>query len=377
MNKPLVIVSSCGTSLWTNPATEPLRDQLNCCTNDNGQEFASRPEHERETVNTHLEEVTRKLAQADIECACRMSAELNGIVTFFDRNLPPKVCDRPVMHFLIHSDTYLGERAANAVAEWLRAQGQTSTSPTPIKGMNTRRVEDYETSMTELIKWCHETLPKYQKSGYHIVFNLVGGFKALQGYMQTLGMFYADETIYLFERGGELLRIPRLSIRLAYDEEIQSHLDVFRRLEAYDDGVPVNEVAGLSPLLFFHPPGDRVMLSAWGELVWNQTKDSLLGKELLEPLSKHLIYAEPFRREFDSLERDRKVIVNQRLDQLARYLDSGMRDCPSSLSFKKLAGKPVRGSTHECYAWSDQDARRLFGHFEGEQFVVDALESHL
>jgi hypothetical protein len=59
-----------------------------------------------------------------------------------------------------------------------------------------------------VIRWCQDTLPGYRESGYHIVFNLTGGFKSIQGWMQTLGMFYADEIVYIFETGKELLPGP-------------------------------------------------------------------------------------------------------------------------------------------------------------------------
>ena len=51
-------------------------------------------------------------------------------------------------------------------------------------------------------------MPGYRQSHYRVVFNLVGGFKSLQGYMNTLGMFYADEIIYIFEAPtADLIRI--------------------------------------------------------------------------------------------------------------------------------------------------------------------------
>jgi hypothetical protein len=43
-----------------------------------------------------------------------------------------------------------------------------------------------------------------------------------------------------------------------------------------------------------------------------------------------------------------------------------------------LSVAPVGGSTREFYAWSDQDVRRCFGHFEAAgQFVIDRLGDHL
>ena len=86
--------------------------------------------------------------------------------------------------------------------------------PIRIDDLNTSSLEEFRLGIDELIKWCVGTLPGYRASGYKIVFNLVGGFKALHGYMQTLGMFYADETVYIFETSRELLSIPRMPVDL-------------------------------------------------------------------------------------------------------------------------------------------------------------------
>jgi hypothetical protein len=34
-------------------------------------------------------------------------------------------------------------------------------------------------------------------------------------------------------------------------------------------------------------------------------------------------------------------------------------------------------STHECDAWSDGDARRIFAHFDGDILILDALDKGL
>jgi hypothetical protein len=122
--------------------------------------------------------------------------------------------------------------------------------------------------------------------------------------------------------------------------------------------------------------GDEVVLSAWGKLLWNRCKDEYYSEELLEPLSPKIRYSETFKRTFASLPPDRKRIVNERLDQLSHYLDTNQNN-PDSLNFKALKGNPRPPSTHECNAWSDLDAQRIFGHFEHETFVIDRLDKGL
>ena len=50
--------------------------------------------------------------------------------------------------------------------------------------------------------------------------------------MQALGMFYADETLYIFEAGGELLSIPRLPVDFneSARQSVVDNFSVARRL---------------------------------------------------------------------------------------------------------------------------------------------------
>jgi hypothetical protein len=52
-----------------------------------------------------------------------------------------------------------------------------------------------------------------------VVFNLTGGFKSLNGYLQTVAMISADRCAFLFEGAPELMEIPRLPVRLAEIDE--------------------------------------------------------------------------------------------------------------------------------------------------------------
>ncbi|MFM7559507.1 MAG: hypothetical protein ACKO5O_05535, partial [Cylindrospermopsis raciborskii] len=75
---------------------------------------------------------------------------------------------------------------------------------------------------------------------------------------------------------------------------------------------------------------------------------------------------------------DRLILINERIDQLAKNLESGGEYNVSSLDLKALKGNPRRPPIHEIDAWSDQDAKRIFGHFEsGNHFVLDKLDSGL
>ncbi len=61
----------------------------------------------------------------------------------------------------------------------------------------------------------------------------------MQGYLNTIGMFYADEILYIFEgKGAELITIPRLPI-IADSERIKPFTPDFALMAAGLD-TPVN-----------------------------------------------------------------------------------------------------------------------------------------
>ena len=78
----------------------------------------------------------------------------------------------------------------------------------------------------------------------------------------------------------------------------------------------------------------------------------------------------------EPLAADRLELINNRIDQLNKHLADNHYN-PPSLDFKQLKGKSMAPSTHEIDAWSDQDAKRIFGHFEGRIFVLDKLDKGL
>jgi hypothetical protein len=102
-----------------------------------------------------------------------------------------------------------------------------------------------------------------------------------------------------------------------------------------------------------------------------------MGQSLLDSISTRLRFGKDFRKSFDSYgcSADRYLILNEKIDQLARFIEKGVN--PNSLNFKKLAGNPVPPSTHEIYAWSDSGAHRLFGRYEDEVFIIEKFGKHL
>lgn len=370
-NIPSVFVSPCGTSLLTNNVPSELRQLLLKTANLQEHELTS---DQKEQIAQHIQKRRETLLDPslNLEAIRKMSAELNGIITYHNGNLPTHLREH---HYLLVSDTYQGDQVGEMVASWLQSKGLVA-SKIKIPDLATSKAETFRTAMSELIQWCDEILTGYRDQGSRVIFSLTGGFKGVNGFLQAIAMFYAHESVYIFQSSYELLRIPQLPITIDKEGVVGEHLTLFRRIEV---GFPVTqqEAEAIPDTLLF-PIDNKVILSEWGELVWRQVKPNYYQQALLSPLSERLQYSERFIRDARHLERDRLSIINYRLDQLSRYLETDGQYNPDSLDFKKLKGKPLDHSTHECDAWSDRDAKRLYGHFESNgTFMIDQLGTHL
>lgn len=376
MNRRSFILSPCGTSLLTNNIGQELRNILNLHSNavseqDVAGEFPS--DHRR--IREHLAAVERKMAAADVVSAKKFSAELNGILSLYGDVIEGRQLD---FQQLLCTDTWLGEEAAKLVRQWLESKGfVTDLRRQP--DLRTVDIASFQVALSDLVQWCDEVVEGYRKS-HRVVFNLTGGFKSIQGFLQTLAQFYADETIYIFETGKELLRLPRLPIQMKADDTVRQHLLVFRRLAMGLTVEPalINDI----PETLLMWGDEQVCLSPWGDLVWAQTRKTIYSEQVLPLPTDCIKLGKDFEKSVSSLDGNRKIMVNERLDDLTRYLETQRAGHPApnlkSLDFKPLKGGSRLQSTHECDAWADQDAKRLFGHFEPDGvFVLDCLDKAL
>lgn len=200
-----VIVSTCGTSLFTANATTEIRKLM---TNHANAKLASDiPAKDFETIKNHVSGCLEELVSLTcIDTLCRCSAEINGLASFYGRSLTGQ--DH---HILMATDTWLGEQSAQAIASVLQRYGQ-STEIKRVSDLRTDNLPAYRGALSEIVQWAYTCLPEYRRNGYGIIFNLTGGFKAVQGFMQTLGMLHADECVYVFERSD-----PASSCNLGMD----------------------------------------------------------------------------------------------------------------------------------------------------------------
>jgi len=356
------IVTLCGTSCITNGADQEIRSLCNQYSNAGSPESIP-DKSSSEKITGHVSNIRGRMRGMGISQAKKASAEINSLMHFYHDQ--PRLGEQD-QHILLPTDTWLGRQAAEAVRQWLEQSGL-RVEVQPFEGLRTDSMLHFRRALANIARWCAQGLPE---SGYHIVFNLTGGFKSIQGFMQTLGTFYADERIYIFESGKELLRIPRLPVYLDAKKEVRGHLKGFRGLALGLDASPADV-----PELYCLEIDGESCLSDWGELVWNQSRPGLYEERLLPPMTDAYRFSDRFISDVRELAPDRKRIVNERMDELARYFHG--KTNPGSLSFKQLKGAPHPPCTHELYAWSDQDAKRIFGYYEGNCFVIDRLGKHL
>lgn len=364
MVQPRLVISTCGTSPLTANADQALRKLLVEFANAKA---AQVPPHVRQSLISAVERCRQFLEKADADGLAQCSAELNSLVKFYNGRL--QGTDH---HILIASDTWLGDETSHLVRGVLERYGHVVEEKT-FTGLRTDDLQKFRFAMAELVRWAYTILPEYRKRGYRIVFNLTGGFKAVQGFLQTLGILLADECIYVFERSNDLLRLPRLPVVMSEEPYLRKHMTLFRRMQN-DLAVTPKEAQGI-PELLWENRGGRAALSEWGWMVWMAHREKLYGECLWDPPSDLIKYGPELSRSIRPLTNERLFRINEKIDDLAVFLEEKKR--LSSLDVKKIQGGPLYGATHEIDAWHDGAAPRLYAHYEGYVLVIDRLDKAL
>lgn len=369
---PCLILSPCGTSTLTNRSDQELRGLLIRHANVRSPEEV--PEAERALIEAHIAARGALFETLGVEEASKMSAELNALMRLYEGD--PASRAQPDVHWLVTTDTWLGQATGELIGAWLRRHGKQVLKLDPIGGLRTDNLESFQTAMSDLALQCGELLPGWQARGYRVVFNLTGGFKSIQGFLQTLAMLYADETVYIFENRSDLLRIPRLPVRLDTASHLRQHAAVFRRL-AIEGQRPASEAQGVAESLLTRVD-DQVGLSAWGQVAWSDARTALYAEGLLDsPDPERVVYGPDFEASTRRLSPAQYIQLNTRIDDLTRYLQGGEQQPLRRLDYKKLKGDPCPPSTHEIDAWADADVQRVFLHRDGPRAILDRLGAAL
>lgn len=356
-----ITVSTCGTSVFTNGAQ---RDDVQFLRENANKKEVDYTNEELTKINGLIAVKREKLISAELREVQTLSAELNGLISFYGNGAELDEA-RQNIHYLIHTDTYQGIKAAELIHDWGEHNG-ISMTPVKIDDLNTASVEEFRLGVNNLVEWCTWTLPGYRSQGYSVIFNLVGGFKSLQGYMQTLGMFYADETIYIFETGGELLSIPKMPVDFSANakQAVIDNATAFRRMQWAS--IPRLKCPGIPETLLDIVDGECT-ISAWGKIIWDEVR-RVLYESILPPLSKRISITSKAER---AIPPNRIKDFNEAVDKLSHYMDSGMKDSFSSCNLRQLTANPLPPSTHEFNLWPDMGGWRGFCHYEGDKLIID------
>ena len=368
--KPMLILTTCGTSVLTNGVPEELRKVIFRHANAADEaEIGSDLEVLRDYVTTRRSSLLNGASWDDLK---RASAEVAGVLALGVRGVDAGA--RRLHHLLVHSDTWLGRQAAAIVAPLLERIGGTVELVTGA-ALRTRSAAEFRWGTWELLEALEGRLPDYEKDGWEIVFQLSGGFKSLNGFLQSYGMVRAHQCVYLFEGSSELVRIPRLPVRLELDRFDPAWTDAFRRIEA-NYAVSPNAVAAV-PGTLWATLDDRVALTQWGDLMWSAARSAVYRTPALTPLSTRLVAAPAVIETLRHRSPTEVESANRSLDTVSAYLDGAVATMPASRQLKPLAGRGPGGATHELYAWSSHGAWRFYGRLEGELLFLDRLERHL
>ena len=320
------IISTIGTSILTNLIDRGEVSEgnwlgiLRNSANLKQDELESKAE---EVISTLASRALEKLLKNDVVTNRQISAELNGIYGIYGGRLPE---NSPDQHYLICTDTAQGQQTGKLIKDFLEYKDFTVGIITPSQ-LSTRNTKVFAAGTKELIKWLEENVSWQRDSEDHqVIFNLVGGFKSLQGYMQTFGTFYADESIYIFEGSSELIKIPRLPVQID-TTIIEKHTLEFAMMTA-GAVYPIEGLEGVpETLLETVEDGNQTFagLSAWGELVWHRTKSDLLVDDLL-PFPR-LKYLPRFRDDFNNQnEAKARLELQETLAQISYMLEESEGD---------------------------------------------------
>jgi len=343
------VLSTVGISVLLNvldASEEVWRQQLNRAANE--RQLADELVHE---VDELAERAKARLRERNVQVNRRLSAELNGLYGIYQGNLSAGKSD---MHYLVATDTALGRKAADVICDFLRENGLNVDVYVP-DDLSTADPSTFSSGMKDLIHWCENTIPGYRDANYRVVFNLTAAFKSLHGYLNIIGMFYANEIVYIFETGSQLLSIPRLPLQIDINALRESRMELAMMAQGHI--FPYEQVKNIPAGLLETDDKGSATLSDWGQLIWNRARQELLGEDLL-PFPR-LEYTDTFRRDFKDAARKDRAELQKVLAKVSGILEDNRGDTS--------ALKRDGGLQYDVYTNKYTEDGRPIGHFRVSQ----------
>jgi putative CRISPR-associated protein (TIGR02619 family) len=304
-----LILSTVGTSLLTNQVSGSQRQELFDAANMKESECSSTL---IDLISYIKKSINIKLVKATVAELRKLSAELNGILGVYNGEIPTNPNDT---HVLVASDTYQGKITAEIIESFLKEKGFTNIIIISPSQMSTKDKTSFVNGTKNLLKWFDKELDieNYRLNKYEVIFNLTGGFKSLQGYLNTFGMFYADRIVYIFESSNQLIEIPRLPIEIP-EQMFEDKATDFLLMSC---DYPC-KAEGISHLMLEEYDEDTFYLSEWGMLSWNKVKRKILEKKLIK--LPNISYESSFIKDFDNATPLDRINLQEILAQVSSIL---------------------------------------------------------
>ncbi|MBV6626158.1 MAG: CRISPR-associated protein [Rivularia sp. (in: Bacteria)] len=317
-----LVISTVGTSLLTNEINE-RKDPKNWLTdltktaNWTEEQIANDEDysHVSSKIITSLKtRVEKKLNNGNILQVRELSAELNGIYGLYDENLEQGISDT---HILISTDTAQAIITSKLIEKFLQDNNLKYTTTFIQPQLSLKSSTVFKEGMAQVIPKIRDIIADFPKNQYQICFNLVGGFKALQGYFNTIGMFYANEIIYVFEGSNEVIKIPKLPVKVDIEkiEPFKVQLAMMEQGDVYKSWEELKNIPDDWVLV----DGQEMTLSTWGQLIWSKCKEELLSQDKLLKFPK-IEYKSTFKDDYTPKSADEKIILQENLARAACLL---------------------------------------------------------
>lgn len=302
-------LSTVGTSILTNNAKEH-RQRIYQIANLQEDEIDN---NDITLVNEIKNNIIQNSNDIGINNIRNMSAELNGVFSFVGNNI-----DGNDVHSLILTDTWVGKKAGEIVKSILEQRGYNTIFFHQPRNLRTDSKDNFSDGIKNLLRDIGQELTGYRNNNYEIIFNLTGGFKGIQSFLNTFGMLHADKVLYVFETSDELLTIPRLPVKI--DETINENWEILARI-ATGHAENLEGIDSIPDTLYETAPCDGTILyglSEWGLTIWTRIKHKHFSN--LFNNFPNINYANNFINDFNNAERIHKEKLNEVLFKISEIL---------------------------------------------------------
>lgn len=379
-----VIFHTVGASLFTNYVRNNLSEQAktyNALLNKREEDLNPSEKSQIDHIIANLNQIL--LTQNETELG-RASAETNSIIKYWqyckDKNKMPN----HVIHYLLVTDTYIGKEIGTTLKNAFEKNDKLGLTLSEVEvrvinDLNTDSIANFQKGLSNLTMEVLDLIKYYGGERESFTFNLSGGFKGVLAYLNTIANLYAEESIYIFENGKDLLVIPSFPVEKLNPENmdvIQNNFDALRKL---NNGSRVNP-SQLDKLdnFYVEQNGKNIDFTPYGLMVFDQYKSVAYQKQIFSPTSKRIKFGKKFIASCAQLHANEYCLLNEQLDLLSRYCETGNN--PNKLDYKKLKSKNTKDGiavTFEFDAFGGSDSRRCYCNQDNDTITVEILDTHL